>query len=45
MIFRHLLGCETIQINCAPGQMTVEAQWPGRIMKTELAGMYGFCPH
>ena len=34
-----------LQINCARGQMTVEAQWRGRAMKMELTGMYGVCPH
>ena len=31
-----------LQMNCARGQMTVEAQWRGRAMKMELTGMYGF---
>ena len=34
-----------LQMNCEAGQMTVEAQWPERVMKTELTEMYGFCPH
>ena len=33
-----------LQMNCARGQMTVEAQWRGLVMKTELIGMYGFYP-
>ena len=34
-----------LQMNCARGQMTVEAQGQERAMKMELTGMYGVCPH
>ena len=34
-----------LQMNCAHGQTTVEAQWRGWTMKIELTGMYSVCPH